>query len=140
MNPLQVIEQTPCNVKYLQHDMCQVTFTIHQQDIQAFQLMFSSFATLFKNLAWKAKTNIHVIHQRIQENQSRTQTFIEEYENSVCCSFKDLCQENEPRVAFSLLVSSIKEDYPNSSYDQCKQILTKHKLLKKTGFYKTRTH
>jgi hypothetical protein len=136
LNPLVKIEQTPCDIMYLPNDMCKVTFTIHQQDIYAFQLMFTSLGVLFKNLAWKAKTNIDAIHHRLAANAPKVQTRIEEYEKFVCDTFTDFCGHHTPREAFSLTVSAVKQEYDCSSYDQCKQILTKHKKLKKTGFYK----
>lgn len=140
MRNLPQIEQLPCKVEYLPHDMCSITFTVHQADITAFQMMLGSLNILFRNLAFKAKTNIHAVHDRILKNQGKSEQYIEDYEKCVCQKFKEYCDVTTPRESLQLTVPSVKELYPNTSLDQIKHILIKHKLLKKTGFYKQKTH
>jgi hypothetical protein len=111
MNPLVTLGQTPCDVKYLPNNMCQVTFTIHQQEITMFQLIFETLSVVFKNLAWKAKTNIDAVHQRISDNQLKNDAIVFQYESEVVDMFKAQSQQTiSPREAFSLTVSLIKQN------------------------------
>jgi hypothetical protein len=134
---LQTIQNLPCNIKHIDQHNCLVTFTLPIDHVNAFVAMLSGMAGLFRGLAWKAKTNIDAIHERNLQKQKDIDALIAAYELVVCEMFKNYVNAGEqPRTAFSLTVSNIKKDFINSSYDNVKRVLTKNKLLKKTGFYK----
>lgn len=137
MSNLQQFELMPCEVKYLSEGICSITFTLPEGQINAFVLMLTSLGSLFRNLGWKAKINIDSIHERNLIKEKESLNKIIQFENDVVALFKKLTlTSTSPREALSLTVSQIFEQYPFSSFDIVKLVLTRHKCLKKTGFYK----
>lgn len=137
MNPITEINNIPCEFKHLNNNQCAITFTLDSNIIPAFVALMQSLASLFTGLAWKQKTNLEQVRQRIKESEPERESYRQEYENTVCAIFNNYIEKGEnPRVSLSLTISSVHSQYPNSSYDNVKNCLTKNKLLKKTGFYK----
>lgn len=136
---LQTIENTNCKVEYLSNGYCSATFYIEERQINQFVAMMNGLTSLFRTLTWKAKTNDDLIHKHIAEKKTDHEKVILAFENDVCRLFQEYSErEQNSRLALSLTVSKIKIQYDFSSYDIVKNCLTKNKLLKKTGFYKSR--
>lgn len=116
----------------------QISFTITVTDDQVrnFQEMFSG---LINSFLWKVKNDSAVVHQRLDENSERVESHLAEYRDYCVDTFNHFVSGGEsPRSALSLTVSAVHGNYPASSFDQVKKILTESKLLKNTGFYKKR--
>lgn len=133
------IENIPCQVVPAGHGLATITFTLPEESINAFVALLTSLAGLFRGLGWKSKTNIDCIHERIEQKKPVVEALRLEYENAVISVYSDFLRKGEtPRCALSLTASKIIEQYKFSSFDQVKNCLTKNKMLKKTGFYKSR--
>lgn len=136
---LQSIDQIPCKVEYLDCGDCAVTFNISEKDVIGFVTMLNGLTGLFRSLNWKAKTNIDSIRSRLYVQKTEQEKLVICFENDACRMYTDFFErEQNSRLALSLTVSKIKNQYDFSSYDIIKNCLTKNKLLKKTGFYKSR--
>lgn len=136
---LQTIQNIPCEVNPINEEFCTLTFTLPTQYINDFMMVFSSLSNLMHGIRWKIKTNEKLIKERIAKKKPEIDAINERYENDLCLLYqKHFETEQNPRVALSLTVSEINKTYPFSCYDICKKLLTKNKLLKKTGFYKSR--
>ncbi len=139
MNPYQVAMSIPCEVKHIDTENVAITFVLPAAHINSFVLMLQSMAELFRGLGWKAKTNRDGIHLRTKENEAQIKDRNERYYKFVCDTFTDqLAKSKNAREALSLTVSLAIIDYPFSSYDIVKNCLSKNKLLKNTGYYKSR--
>lgn len=131
------LETIPCNIVSSSDGLATVTFTIPEEHINGFVAMLNSLATLFRGLGWKTKTNIDAIHQREDRRAPGREQRIQQFETSCVETFQSYIKKGDtPREAFSLTVSAIKYIYEFSSYEIVRNVLTKHKLLKKTGYYK----
>ncbi len=136
---LQNIENLPCKVEYINNGFCSVTFNIEESELNGFVLMLNGLSGLFRSLKWKSKINIDVIHANNEKKKEKQNEDMKHFENDVCKMYSELfIREQNSRVAFSLTVSKIKNQYAFSSYDIVKNCLTKNKYLKKTGFYSNR--
>lgn len=137
MNAITEINNIPCDFRHLDDNQCAVTFTLPADIIPAFVALMQSLASLFTGLAWKQKTNLEQVRQRIKASEPERMQYKQDYENKVCAIFNDYVEKGEnPRTALSLTASAMHPEYPNSCFDTVKNCLTKNKLLKKTGFYK----
>lgn len=133
------LEKIPCEVKHITGGLCSVTFTMPENQINAFVLMLTSLSNLFRGLGWRAKTNLDAIHERNQLKEPQRQARLELYEKETCAMYKEYINKgNTPRESLSLTVSQISNRFEFSSYDIVKTCLTKNKLLKNTGFYASR--
>lgn len=133
------MNQIPCNVEVLNDAYSIVSFTIPTDCIRSFVLMFESLSSLMKNVQWKIKTDDKLIHSRNEKKQQAIDDRVNEYNSRTIETFKTyLNQGVDAREAFSLTVSAMGKQYAFSSYDNIKNVLTKNKLLKNTGFYKSR--
>jgi hypothetical protein len=132
------IESLPCSVQ-VNSGLATITFTMPEENVNAFVALLSSLANLFRGLCWKTKTNIDAIHERINTTLEEREQRLKDYETCVADTFKTfLLNGISPKEALSRTIISVKEPYPFASYDNVKSCLTKNKLLKKTGFYKSR--
>lgn len=136
---ISTIQNIPCKFENIDNNLCNVTFTMPVQYLNAFVLMLQSLSTLLKGVGWQAKCEIESNRSRSPERQAEIAQFQEHFESACCEMFtKYLNGGSSSREAFSLTVSMIKKDFPFSSYDIVKKCLTKNKLIKKTGFYASR--
>lgn len=138
MSPSQ-IENLPCQIVSCSDGLATITFTMPENQIDGFVALLSSLSILFRGLGWKTKTNIEAIHQREKLAQPERESRLLAFEKSVCDTFIDyVSKSSNPREALSLTVSAVGYVYEFSSYEIVKNLLTKNKLLKKTGFYKSK--
>lgn len=136
---LNQIESIPCQVSCTGNGFATVTFTLPEENINGFVALLTSLASLFRGLGWKTKTNIDAIHARNKATESERNNRIQEFEDYVCLIFSDFAKTvNNPRECLSLTASRVHMKYDFSSYDIVKNCLSKNKLLKNTGFYKSR--
>lgn len=136
---IQAIQNIPCEIKAVNADICSVTFTLPVTQINAFVLLMSSLTVMLRGLGWKVKTNNDLIHAKIKKDEPETVKFHQEYEEKVLTTYNDYINKgNTPRESLSLTVSYVAKLYPFSSFDIVKNCLSKNKMLKKTGFYKSR--
>lgn len=139
MPEIMTVDDVPYDVKPLQDGLCAVTFILRSDYIQTFAIFLSSMTGLMGRVAWKYKSNPELSAQRIAAQQDAVDASIEQYRECVLAVFNNFLEEGEsPREALSLTVSRVSEQYPQSSFDNVKKILTKAKLLKNTGYYKRR--
>lgn len=116
-----------------------ITVDITEQQLASFRELSESITRLFSQLKWGEHVSIENVHARIAQNQSAVDAHFVNYERDVCDTFIDLLESgNSPRESLSLTVSEMADNYPQSSYDNVKKILTKNKLIKNTGFYSTK--
>lgn len=139
MGVYRQIETLPCDVRQVQEGLFSVTFTMPENQIKHFVAILNSLTGLFQNMNWKAKTNMDAIHIRNAAAQIEHDKILEQYEKYTLLTYQTFVDAgNSSREALSLTVSKVHERYAFSSYDNIKKCLTKNKLLKNTGFYKTR--
>lgn len=133
------LDEVPFEVKPMKDGMCCLTFMVSADYVQSFALFLSSMTGLMGRIAWKYKSNPELSLQRMESQRDLMDNYVQEYTDYVVEYFQRCVSGGEPpRTAMSLTVSAAVERFPQSTYDKVKQILTKAKLLKNTGFYKKR--
>ena len=139
MNLYTDIENIPCQILSSNNGYSTISFTLPDVNVNAFVLLLTSLSSLFRGLGWKTKTNLDAIHERTAASKPFNDQRLLDYENAVVKTFADFIKKGEePRAALSLTVSAVITQFEFSSFDNVKKCLTKNKLLKKTGFYKSR--
>lgn len=139
MNSIASITRIPHEVKTIDAETVALTFYLPAASLNAFIMMFSCFADLFRGVAWKAKTNPKTIQIRNEAKQADIEKMTERYNAAVIKIFMQYIDKgNTARQAMSLTVSEVHKEFPFSSFDQVKNCLSKNKLLKNTGYYKSR--
>ena len=112
-----------------------LTVEMPQENVESMLLFISSMADLCRSL--NTKTRNSGVQARIAQTTPAREQHALQFANDTIAAFDGFIERNTPpREALSLTVSLIHQQYPSSSYDIVKQILTKSKRLKKTGFYK----
>ncbi len=133
------IENLPSTVSFCENGFATITITLPEEHVNGFVALLTSLASLFRGLCWKQKTNIEGIHARNKLKEEEKKQVLQAFEDDVCRTFKDYTKTSSNcREAVSLTASSIIQKYEFSSYDIVRNCLTKNKLLKKTGYYKSR--
>lgn len=139
MTNSSIINRIPHEVKVIDEETTSVTFILPSCAVKGFVMMFMCFADLFRSVDWKQRTHPKGIQLRNDKKRPEIEETIQRYENAVLSTFKTYCENgNTPRESLSLTVSKVSEHFPYSSYDMVKNCLSKNKMLKKTGFYKSR--
>jgi hypothetical protein len=139
MKNTMVAERIPHKVDIIDPETSSVTFIIPAASVRAFVAVFSSFAELFRSVDWKQRTHPKAIAARNASRACEIDLHVEKYETAVISTYKEfLSQGNTPRESLSLTATKIGEHFVFSSYDMVKSCLQKNKLLKNTGFYKSR--
>ena len=139
MQKLIRISSIPYEVKPVDKETVALTLVMPIANVNAIVMMLSCFYDLFKGLSWKAKTNPATLSARAKEIHAESRDITAEYENAVVKMYVQYIDKNNtPRESLSLTASKISETYDFSSFDMVKSCLTKNKLLKNTGFYKSR--
>ncbi|MBT1071620.1 hypothetical protein [Pelotalea chapellei] len=139
MAPHHPISKLPCDVKMIESGLYSVTFIMPESQISPFVGILNSLTDLLQGLSWRVKTNIDGIHARNAVQQIKNDEILVEYEKHAVTVFQTLVNKgNSPRESLSMTVSKVHEKFPFSSFDSIKKILTKNKLLKNTGFYKSK--
>lgn len=138
---LSQLENLPCKVDVEQSGLASVTFTLPEEQVTGFVAVLTSLSTLFRGVAWKTKTNNDSIHRRNLASLPERLNRIGEFE--MCCEetfLSYLKNGDSPRECLSLTVSAVSSKFEFASYDIIKNVLTKKRLLKKTGYYKDIRH
>jgi hypothetical protein len=136
MTPQQ-LETLPCTVKLSDSGLADITFTLPQDQISGFICLLSSLVIMFRNLRWKTKIDIDSIHAREALKTPDRNERLLAFETAVCERYmKYVSNGCDAREAFSCTLSSVQDDFEFAKWDHVRNILTKNKLLKKTGYYK----
>jgi len=136
---LQQIESMICEVKSVENGMATITLCMPQEFVSGFVALLASLAGLFRGLGWKIKTNIDAIHQREQVRLQGAASRMAKFDESVMQSYGDFILKGySPKDSIKLTVKAVSYVYEFSSYDIVKNILSKNKLLKNTGFYSSK--
>lgn len=139
MTNSSIVSRIPHSVEVIDEETTSVTFVLPSCAAKGFIMMFMSFADLFRSVDWKQRMHPRGIQLRNEKKKPEIEEMAQRYENAVITTFKTYCDNgNTPRESLSLTVSKVHEHFPFSSYDMVKTCLSKNKMLKKTGFYKSR--
>lgn len=139
MQSITNLENLPCEYSYINDKTCKITFTLNPEILPAFVLIMQSMTGLFRGLVWRGKTNIDAIHERVNESAPVIEAKRNIYDRKTCAYFNQYIEDGKnPKESLSLTVEKLKKEYGYASYDNVKYCLSKNKLLKKTGFYKSR--
>lgn len=139
MKSLIVADRIPHTVEIIDENTSSVTFILPSASIRAFIAVILSFADLFRAVEWKQKIHPHAIATRNDSRLENIDAHVEKYETAVISTYKEyLSQGNTPRESLSLTATKIGDHFAFSSFDMVKNCLSKNKLLKNTGYYKSR--
>lgn len=135
------IQNLPCRVDVDDSGLATISFTIPEEQASGFVALLTSLSVLFRGVHWKMKTNVSSIHRRQLEKLPEHLTRLAEFECCVEETFISYFKAgNTPRECLSLTASAVSKRFEFASYDIIKNVLTKKRLLKKTGYYKDIRH